>query len=410
MRRYAKHDSYEREEKEVERLVRKSPTKKPPRIDKERGRVKVEDPDLDQTDPDLSMNYKDIGGSVAVRYVGAFEYDPDADTTVLEEEEGDEFPEEESLDEDEDDIEIKPLTRPPTDETILEEARRLYEETVPVLQKMLEAPERTEAEGEAIRHALRMKTEPFPPEWKREAVFHEGILTLKARYQLRKHMRNWDIGTFVRNINYIKERRLNDSLLTGRDDHNRYYEVVLELMAKELKEFQERDFTAIKSLDDLEARGARQEELEACLRRTGTPVLKELRTALKKAVEKAEGDRKEKLEILLTILRGTIMARGFQKKAQYRGTYQYGDGRAPKYVKKDALDLDINDYVTLLKRAYQYLKTPFISNDLLAYDLAMACSIAMDYAIFEDVLYDKKVDAPTYEALAGILKRQIERG
>ena len=60
----AKKDKSEKEEEEAERLVRKSPKKKPPRKDKERGRMEVEDPDTDKEDEDLSMNYKDIGGSV----------------------------------------------------------------------------------------------------------------------------------------------------------------------------------------------------------------------------------------------------------------------------------------------------------------------------------------------------------
>lgn len=56
----------EKEEEEVERLVRPVPTKKPPRSDLRRERIKVEDPDLDDNksgttkDPDLSLNYKKV--------------------------------------------------------------------------------------------------------------------------------------------------------------------------------------------------------------------------------------------------------------------------------------------------------------------------------------------------------------
>lgn len=59
----AKKDTYEKEEEEAERLIRPAPKKKPPRRDKRRERIKEYDPDLDEKDPDLSMNYKTIGGS-----------------------------------------------------------------------------------------------------------------------------------------------------------------------------------------------------------------------------------------------------------------------------------------------------------------------------------------------------------
>ena len=64
----------EKEQEEAERLVRKSPKKKPPRKDKERSRVEVEDPDTDTEDKDLSMNYKDIGGSVVLAAMVAYRY------------------------------------------------------------------------------------------------------------------------------------------------------------------------------------------------------------------------------------------------------------------------------------------------------------------------------------------------
>ena len=50
----------EREDEEVERLSRPSPSKKPPRDDSKRERMDLEKED--NRDPDLSMNYKDVGG------------------------------------------------------------------------------------------------------------------------------------------------------------------------------------------------------------------------------------------------------------------------------------------------------------------------------------------------------------
>jgi hypothetical protein len=43
--------------------VRPAPKKKPPRYDRRKHTIDTEDPDLDKKDKDLSMNYKDIGGS-----------------------------------------------------------------------------------------------------------------------------------------------------------------------------------------------------------------------------------------------------------------------------------------------------------------------------------------------------------
>jgi translation elongation factor P/translation initiation factor 5A len=55
-------DPVRAEEREVERLVRPAPKIKPPRADRAREIVREHDPDLDEKDPDLSLNYKDIGG------------------------------------------------------------------------------------------------------------------------------------------------------------------------------------------------------------------------------------------------------------------------------------------------------------------------------------------------------------
>lgn len=63
--------NHEREDEEAERLVRPLPKAKPPRHDKRRERMEVDqDPDIAgdkdlKGDPDLSMNYKNIGGSAS---------------------------------------------------------------------------------------------------------------------------------------------------------------------------------------------------------------------------------------------------------------------------------------------------------------------------------------------------------
>lgn len=64
MDRRATKNHVERETEETERLVREAPKVKPPRHDRRRDTVEPDDdPDLDEKDKDLSMNYKVIGGS-----------------------------------------------------------------------------------------------------------------------------------------------------------------------------------------------------------------------------------------------------------------------------------------------------------------------------------------------------------
>lgn len=63
-RRYATKSDAEVEDEEIERLVRPSPKKKPPRTDLRRERVRHKDPDVDEgdrgDDDDLSLNYKRV--------------------------------------------------------------------------------------------------------------------------------------------------------------------------------------------------------------------------------------------------------------------------------------------------------------------------------------------------------------
>jgi hypothetical protein len=67
-------DHYERETDEAERLVRPAPKVKPPRHDRRRETVQPDsDPDLKSDDKDLSMNYKNIGGSTNVRVLARWQ-------------------------------------------------------------------------------------------------------------------------------------------------------------------------------------------------------------------------------------------------------------------------------------------------------------------------------------------------
>lgn len=63
----------EKEDAEVERLVRPNPKIKPPRRDLRRNIVKTEDDPDNEKDKDQSMNYKDIGGSSGVSLTNIFD-------------------------------------------------------------------------------------------------------------------------------------------------------------------------------------------------------------------------------------------------------------------------------------------------------------------------------------------------
>ena len=70
----ATHTQSEKDDREDERLIRRSPKKKPPRTDLHRKRTRdsdttSSDPDKDQDQKDRSQNYKDAGSRVARRYL-----------------------------------------------------------------------------------------------------------------------------------------------------------------------------------------------------------------------------------------------------------------------------------------------------------------------------------------------------
>lgn len=63
--RHATKSPSEREDEQVEHQIKPAPKKKPPRYDRRNKRIEDKDTDshVDEKDKDLSMNYKDIGGS-----------------------------------------------------------------------------------------------------------------------------------------------------------------------------------------------------------------------------------------------------------------------------------------------------------------------------------------------------------
>lgn len=469
MSKIATKDKHEKEQEEAERLVRKSPKKKPPRRDKERGRMKTYDPDMGRDtddDKDLSMNFKDVGGSViarrvALRFVNAFEFDPNDDASDPESssEEGDEEvvadetdPTLGEGDDEEVSEEPEPEKRDPPDiDDIQEEAEKLYHKPAAALQDMLATEGYSEAEKQALRHALALKTAPLPPLWDRKKVFEDGIINLKARRYFREHMENWDAKDFADNLTHFKERLLNESLTTGRQDNERYYEVMIEIVEEEWEDFQEKGPRPLQDLkglmsglenphdefseDDEKVLESQCGEWRERLRRTSIDTVKRILRETTSLLSFAESEGTVEyawLTKIKSILEGALEMKknasegysivasirsGFQRAAQYRGLpgpladdEEYYKPPSPKWRKPDPLDLTIEDFGALLKEAKAFLKKPFLANDIAKFNPDMARRLALDYAIFslDDGKYDKTVDAPTYDALLDILARVTE--
>lgn len=440
-------DQYEKENEEVERLVKKSPTKKPPRTDKNRDRLKVEDPDLDNSkDKDLSMNYKDIGGSssitkrVALKTILSFEFDEDEleledeeevedddDEDTTDNEEGEEETEESDDEEDDEEgdpsEEEKPETRPATDDAVLDAAIKLYERPAAELQHMLGSEDYSSGEKKAISQALKLKTRPKPPGWDRDEVFEEGVVKLKARHRFRRHLENWDAKQFADNLIYFKEKYINESLTESRGWYESYFKVMIHLVEEAWEQFQKEDFPPLdieevlenitepdKEFDQESKKSLKSQtkEWRERLRRTG---FKQIEVLIKKAKEASDeienhlSNRAAWITTLQYILDGALEMKktttdekgkkiasairsGFRKGAQYRGLpgpLHKDDGfkpQSPKWRLKDPRQLDEKDFAIIVHEAMECLKKPFLANDLVSYNPDMACRIALDYSIY----------------------------
>jgi hypothetical protein len=87
-RRFAEKDTYEEIEDQVEDQLDGSPDDKPPRDDRSNDTVQTDDPDIDgdpdtSEDRDLSMNFKDIGGSVAQKWASQHPNPPGQPTPTV---------------------------------------------------------------------------------------------------------------------------------------------------------------------------------------------------------------------------------------------------------------------------------------------------------------------------------------
>ena len=66
MARYGTKTEGEKEDEQAEAMVKPLPKKKPPRNDLRKRRMDTDDPDLDSSDPDLSLNYKRVASACSV--------------------------------------------------------------------------------------------------------------------------------------------------------------------------------------------------------------------------------------------------------------------------------------------------------------------------------------------------------
>ena len=188
MIRQATKDQYERETEEADRLVRPAPKIKPPRRDKRREEVRVDqDPDVEgdtdvSKDPDLSLNYKSIGGSVARSIVARFQREsrewgseegrneylknhPEADPnkhTVKEEEEGAEEEEPEGEASAKEDKE--PAKAKKTPEELAAAGKEIQElaKTDETLKKLLDSLGDKAGMGAVLKSTPEMKLEILP--------------------------------------------------------------------------------------------------------------------------------------------------------------------------------------------------------------------------------------------------------
>ena len=214
MVRWATKDPSEKEEEEVERNVRKSPSDKAPRPDKERRRIEVEDSDIEDDDKDLSMNYKDIGGSVASWVASAYlnrvaidfatenalntymEEHPDADPsnhTV------DGEPADKVLDTSKSKPKEKPDSKPDTqlDATTEEAVERVQSMDMDALYDAAETG--TPEEQAAAVEVITQRKKPLPPGMPESSSF-AGELDMKAVESLQEQIKHWDALDYNQNM------------------------------------------------------------------------------------------------------------------------------------------------------------------------------------------------------------------
>lgn len=317
--------------------------------------------------------------------------------------------------------------------------------------------------------AMKMKVSPVPPSWSQEKVFESGHLTLPARKRFRDHMEDWDLKTFIDNLSAIKKKQIAVSLMSGSEKQERYFSVLLDLV-KESKEQLVEDVEPMSSLEDalredddlegdFEARDRdrlkkRMKQWRTRLRRTRLEVVEEILGEVRERIDQVEDSLSKKYTWLVTledVLEGAKAMKeksrevsfgedddvvemsekvkesikkgfekgaskdGFDKEAVYRGLP--GPTRddsfsppKPKWEKKMILDMDVRDYVKILRGAIEWLRRPEKSRRLREYNPEHALRIALDHAIWgvDGGSYDHAIDTPTYNDLLDALRQIVE--
>lgn len=437
------------EDEQVEKNVKPSPTKKPPRTDLTNRRLQTKDPDLNQKDPDMSMNFKDIGGSemtvsdrVAWRWLNSFTFTPKEDVQKDAEEEEDTQEVEYDVLEDEEESVEDPV------EVVELDEKEIYDAAVQVYRHSdedLAARLQDEAGKSIAEKAFSLRLEPLPPDWVPEDAFVDAQIRLQDRRKFRKHMSFWDAATFVRNITYFKEKLLNESLTTGREDLEDYYTLLIEMAEEAFLDLQHTEAkplisleVALAPLDDPEGPFDNNEVLTEAisnwkkqLRRTAPESIAKLIDEVESRITNVPQDTNlyHWLARLKTILNGASAMRpnldpkliaasirsGIQKSAQYRGLDGYLERDeyympdAPKWKRPDPRELTAQDYAWILIEAVGWFNDDFLKYDLRESNPGMACRIALDYAIYvtNEGMYQSRIDAPTYERLLGIMRNVV---
>lgn len=264
MRKFATKSPAEKEQEEAQRLIRKSPTKKPPRTDKTRQRIQIEDEDLDTEDKDLSMNYKVIGGStrkklaryVAYRYAVSQEEDPkfikwlntevtnpDTDRevkikTLRKAPDGspakDKYnsmykswssPIEQNADKKEKKKEKTPSTKPENKPEEVKPNRVMQIQSLPTedLYDMIIGG-KNKAEQQLADKVLKERKDPIPKSFIRREDF-KGPVAPETLKVLQEHIKNWDIHDFNTNMVELTNNQM-QAEMAGNDRDVDYFRMI----------------------------------------------------------------------------------------------------------------------------------------------------------------------------------------
>lgn len=273
-------DDAERLEEEAERLVTPSPKNKPPRRDRQRNRIRNEDTDTTKKDKDLSLNFKDIGGSshlathVARVFLGIDFNTEEALEKYMEEHKGADpkkhrVLEEEGSESDQDELpkdkkprkkekapatkprskaldpearkerqkkeEVKQLKAVPEDQLTpdqkkerislrVEELRKEGLSSQALMQKIYDAE--TSIEGKAAERLLLEQKDTFPKGMGEPPESFKSALPAKSISRLEEQASRWDVYDYEDALSNVAQK-LNQAKFDGDEKAARYYDQVM---------------------------------------------------------------------------------------------------------------------------------------------------------------------------------------